>query len=128
MFDIRRITLFCLEKRLSKHKMTIFSKNWGEHGPFGLPLAMPMQNFICFIGCFHCNFMHRSIVCAQKFHSLGCLCNRFTEMLDVYERFVNIINVFFISLELFTDFLKTTCRKTTWRWPYSKFSSLLNSF
>jgi len=25
MFDIRRITLFCLEKRLSKHKMTIFS-------------------------------------------------------------------------------------------------------
>jgi len=27
MFDFRRITLFCLEKRLSKHKMTIFSKN-----------------------------------------------------------------------------------------------------
>jgi len=25
MFDFRRITLFCLEKRLSKHKMTIFS-------------------------------------------------------------------------------------------------------
>ena len=31
MFDFTRITLFCLEKRLSKHKMTIFSKNfWGE--------------------------------------------------------------------------------------------------
>ena len=29
MFDFRRVTLFCLEKRLSKHKMTIFSKNWG---------------------------------------------------------------------------------------------------
>jgi len=29
MFDFRRITLFCLEKRLSKHKMTIFSKNVG---------------------------------------------------------------------------------------------------
>jgi len=30
MFNFRRITLFCLEKRLSKHKMTIFSKNfWG---------------------------------------------------------------------------------------------------
>jgi len=29
MFDFRRITLFCLEKRLSKHKMTIFSKNLG---------------------------------------------------------------------------------------------------
>ena len=27
MFDFRRITLFYLEKRLSKHKMTIFSKN-----------------------------------------------------------------------------------------------------
>jgi len=32
-----RITLFCLEKRLSKHKMTIFSKNLGGHGPFGSP-------------------------------------------------------------------------------------------
>ena len=30
MFDFRRITLFCLEKRLSKHKMTIFSKNLGR--------------------------------------------------------------------------------------------------
>ena len=38
MFDFRRITLFCLEKRLSKHKMTIFSKNFGGgHGPFGHP-------------------------------------------------------------------------------------------
>jgi len=38
MFDFRRITLFCFEKRLSKHKMTIFSKNvGGGHGPFGSP-------------------------------------------------------------------------------------------
>jgi len=37
MFDFRRITLFCLEKRLSKHKMTIFSKNFVVHGPFGPP-------------------------------------------------------------------------------------------
>jgi len=29
MFDFRRITLFCLEKRLSTHKMTIFSNNLG---------------------------------------------------------------------------------------------------
>jgi len=29
MFDFRRMTLFCLEKRLSKHKITIFSKNLG---------------------------------------------------------------------------------------------------
>ena len=34
MFDFRQITLFSLEKRLSKHKMTIFSKNLGEHGLF----------------------------------------------------------------------------------------------
>jgi len=27
MFDFSRITLFCLKKRLSKHKITIFSKN-----------------------------------------------------------------------------------------------------
>ena len=37
MFDFRRITLFCLEKRLSKDKMTIFSKNFGEHDPFRPP-------------------------------------------------------------------------------------------
>ena len=37
MFDFRRITLFCLEKRLSKHKMTIFSKNWGGMAPFAPP-------------------------------------------------------------------------------------------
>jgi len=37
MFDFRRITLFCLEKTLSKHKMTMFSKNFGGHGPFGPP-------------------------------------------------------------------------------------------
>ena len=29
MFDYRRITLSCLEKRLSKHKITIYSKNFG---------------------------------------------------------------------------------------------------
>ena len=42
MFDFRRITLFCSEKHLSKHKMTICSENLGGHGPFGHPLAMPM--------------------------------------------------------------------------------------
>ena len=38
MFDFRRITLFCLEKRISNHKMTIFSKNLGEAMA---PLAPP---------------------------------------------------------------------------------------
>ena len=41
MFDIRRITLFCLEKRLSNHKMIVCSKNLGGHGFFG-PLSTPM--------------------------------------------------------------------------------------
>jgi len=43
MFDFRRITQFCLEKRLSKQKMTIFSKNFGgAMAPFAPPLATPM--------------------------------------------------------------------------------------
>ena len=42
MLDVRRITLFCLEKRLSKHKMTIFSKNLGRPWPLWPPLVTPM--------------------------------------------------------------------------------------
>jgi len=41
VFDFRRITLFCFEKRLSKHKTTIFSKNLGAW-PLSPPLATPM--------------------------------------------------------------------------------------
>jgi len=37
MFDFRRITLFSLEKCLSKHKMTIFSKNLGVMAPLASP-------------------------------------------------------------------------------------------
>jgi len=37
MLDFRRITLFCLEEHLSKHKMTIFSKNLWGHVPFPPP-------------------------------------------------------------------------------------------
>jgi len=37
IFDIRRITLFCLENRLSKHKMNMFFKNLGGHGPLAPP-------------------------------------------------------------------------------------------
>jgi len=40
MLDFRRITLFCLEKRLSKHKMAIFSKNFGGNGPLWLRLCL----------------------------------------------------------------------------------------
>jgi len=37
MLDFRRITLFCLEKRLSKHNMTILSKTLGGHDPYSTP-------------------------------------------------------------------------------------------
>jgi len=50
MFDFRRITLFCLEKRLSKHKMTLFSKNLGGHGPFGLHWLRLCYVFPCGYG------------------------------------------------------------------------------
>ena len=35
--DFRRVTLVCLEKRFSKHTMTVFSKNVGGHGLFSPP-------------------------------------------------------------------------------------------
>jgi len=35
MFDFRRIGLFCLGYRLSKHKITICSKHFGGHGSLG---------------------------------------------------------------------------------------------
>jgi len=43
MFDFRQITLFCLEKHFSKHKMTMFSKNLGAMAHLA-PLAMPMNH------------------------------------------------------------------------------------
>ena len=43
MFDFRRLTLFCLSKRLSKHTMTIFSKHFGGPCPLWPPLAIPMR-------------------------------------------------------------------------------------
>jgi len=43
IFDCWRITLFCLEKRLSKHKMTTCYKNLGRGmAPFA-PLATSMN-------------------------------------------------------------------------------------
>jgi len=38
MYDIGRITLFCLEARLSKHTMTIYSKLFGPPG-YACPLS-----------------------------------------------------------------------------------------
>jgi len=46
VFDFRRITLFRLGYRLSKHKITICSENFfGEHGPLG-SRATPMSGYI----------------------------------------------------------------------------------
>jgi len=44
MFDFMRIRIFCLEKRLSKNKMTVFSKNLEGPWPLCPPLATPMKN------------------------------------------------------------------------------------
>ena len=43
MFDFSRMRLFCLEKRLSKHRMAIFSKNLGGEWPLWPPLTTPMD-------------------------------------------------------------------------------------
>ena len=37
VYDFRRITLFCLEKRPSKHKMTVFSEHLGGAWPLSPP-------------------------------------------------------------------------------------------
>ena len=59
MFDFRRTTLFCLDKRLSKHDTAIFSKNLGGHGPFGTPgfaYAFCFIRYACFLTwCVHVN-------------------------------------------------------------------------
>jgi len=52
MCDFKRITLFCLENRLSKHKMTIFSKNLRggmaplPHPGYAYGAASSNKNFI----------------------------------------------------------------------------------
>ena len=52
MFNFRRTTLFCLEKRFSKHKITIFSTNLGGGmAPLALPWLRlffdpPLGNFL----------------------------------------------------------------------------------
>jgi len=47
MFNFRRITLFCLEKRLSKHKMTLFGGAWPLWPPSGYAYALDLLgNFL----------------------------------------------------------------------------------
>ena len=49
MFNFRRITLLCLQKRLSKHKMTIFSECEGSIAPLApwlrLCFGSPLRQF-----------------------------------------------------------------------------------
>jgi len=46
MLDFWRITLFCLEKRLSRHKMTIFSRNFLGGMAALAPLPTPIHEGI----------------------------------------------------------------------------------
>jgi len=48
MLDFRRITLFCSDKCLLKHKMTMFSKNWGV-AMAPSPLDTPMLTAVLVI-------------------------------------------------------------------------------
>jgi len=68
MFEFRRITLFCLEKRLSKHKMTIFSKKFWLLWP---PLATPMTTDDYYITHTVCTF--KTMYCTM--HAAGTTLN-----------------------------------------------------
>jgi len=59
MFDFRRLTLFSWEKRLSKDKITIFSKNFGWDMA---PLAPPGYTYAPF-----CQF-YRNVVLRLSEH------------------------------------------------------------
>jgi len=50
MFEFRRITLFCWEKRLSKRKVTIFSKRLKGPWPLWPPwLRLRLQYVVCIV-------------------------------------------------------------------------------
>jgi len=62
-FYFRLATVFCLEYRFSKHKMTRYFKNLGGHGPLG-PLATPMVSSVLFL---HNNKIFRVLQGALRF-------------------------------------------------------------
>jgi len=53
MFDFRRITLFCLEKRFSKNKLLYFLKIWGDMAPLIPPVYA--YDSIPPVAKIHCN-------------------------------------------------------------------------
>jgi len=75
VYDFRRITLFCLEKRLSKHKMTIFSKNLGGHGLFGPPWLRLWLYCFCYklfrLGNDHSLFVAKTSITFLNLFGLG---------------------------------------------------------
>ena len=78
MFDFRRITLFCLEKRLSKHKMTIFSKNLGDYGLFCPPwLRLCLKQGIT-RNWLHCTLPMYCLFVEKKFFSV--------KLIDLFDR------------------------------------------
>jgi len=74
MFDFTRITLFYLKKRLSKHKMTIFSKHFGGHGSCGAPPAYAYGSIaIIVFETRNCLFFLNSALNIHHFACKSCL-------------------------------------------------------
>jgi len=48
MFDLRGKTLFCLEKHLAMHIMTIFSEHFGEMTPLALLATHLCEDLVSF--------------------------------------------------------------------------------
>jgi len=75
MRHFRRITLFCLEKkRLSKQKITIFSKNLGGPWPFCPPPWQRLWVVHHFVSSLHVDYNHGwlTIKGGLHFYSLPC--------------------------------------------------------
>jgi len=69
MFVFRRITRFCLKKCLSRHKMTVFSKNLGGHGPFVSPWLRLCFNALYYV--LFCLFLSTCVLQSVCVHTMG---------------------------------------------------------
>jgi len=94
MFDFRRITLFCLEQRLSKHKMTIFSKNLGEAMAPLVPPGYAYASIACAFASFQHNMTRMDLVqTASKAYTGG--------ISEFFVSFLCVTHVFWVELCLF---------------------------
>jgi len=64
MFDFRRITLFSLEKCLSKHKMTIFSKTLRGAMTLWPPTGYTYERSSCFVR--NCKLQRNECKCSGE--------------------------------------------------------------